>query len=341
MSLPDRLVAARRPRSGATGAGRWRGRLDRRRRRPRCGAGPRGDRPRPRGRRRPGRRPQRRSRARPAATRSSSPPSSAPGGWSPPTIPGRSTSPRCAAPRSRPTWRRATSRSAQSPSRSPGASRSTPTAASPISSADSCARSAPRSFADDPLRLLRAARLAAELDLDVDPGTLTLARAEAGSAAEPAGERQLAELRQLLGGPDPLRGLELLDELGLTAVVLPEVEELRGVEQGPNHHLDVHGHTLAVLEHLLEVESDLERFAGERAAEVAGLLAEPLADEMTRADRAALRRSLPRHRQAGDQGGEGRLRHLHRPRPRRRRDRRRDLRSAAREPAAHPRTCGR
>jgi poly(A) polymerase len=139
-----------------------------------------------------------------------------------------------------------------------------------------------RSFADDPLRLLRAARLAAELDLAVDPGTLTLARAEAGSAAEPAGERQLAELRQLLGGPDPLRGLALLDELGLTAVVLPEVEELRGVRQSANHHLDVHGHTLAVLGQVLEVESDLERFAGERAAETAALLAEPLADEMTR-----------------------------------------------------------
>jgi putative nucleotidyltransferase with HDIG domain len=140
----------------------------------------------------------------------------------------------------------------------------------------------PRSFAEDPLRLLRAARLAAELDLAIDPETLALARAGAGSADEPAGERQLAELRQLIGGPDPLRGLELLDELDLTAVVLPEVEELRGVQQGPNHHLDVHGHTLAVLGHMLEVESDLERFAGERAAEVADLLAEPLADEMTR-----------------------------------------------------------
>lgn len=139
-----------------------------------------------------------------------------------------------------------------------------------------------RSFVEDPLRLLRAARLAAELDLAIDPGTLALARAEASRADEPAGERQLAELRQLIGGPDPLRGLALLDELGLTAVVLPEVEELCGVEQGPNHHLDVHGHTLAVLGHTLEVESDLERFAGERAAEVAKLLTEPLADEMTR-----------------------------------------------------------
>ncbi len=144
-----------------------------------------------------------------------------------------------------------------------------------------------RSFGDDPLRLLRAARLAAELRLEVEPRTVQLARAAAPHAADPAGERQLAELRQLLGGPDPLRGLSLLGELELTAVVLPEVETLRGVEQGPNHHLDVYDHTIAVLEHTLEVERDLDRFAGERAGEVAALLDEPLANEMTR--RTALR----------------------------------------------------
>jgi putative nucleotidyltransferase with HDIG domain len=139
-----------------------------------------------------------------------------------------------------------------------------------------------RSFAADPLRLLRAARLAADLGLQVEAGTAALARAEAAHAAGSAGERQLAELRRLLGGPDPLRGLALLDELGLTPVVLPELEALRGVEQGPNHHLDVHGHTLAVLERALEVEADLGRFAGERATETRQLLDEPLADEMTR-----------------------------------------------------------
>jgi poly(A) polymerase len=144
-----------------------------------------------------------------------------------------------------------------------------------------------RSFEADPLRLLRAARLAAEMELEIEPRTVALARAAAQRASDPAGERQLAELRQLMGGPDPLRGLRLLDELGLTAVVLPEVEELRGVGQGPNHHLDVHDHTIAVLEHTLEVEADLDRFAGERAAEVRALLEEPLADEISR--RTALR----------------------------------------------------
>lgn len=139
-----------------------------------------------------------------------------------------------------------------------------------------------RSFAADPLRLLRAARLAAGLALQIDPATAALARREAPRASEAAGERQLLELRQLLGGPEPLRGMALLDELGLTAVVLPEIEALRGVEQGPNHHLDVHGHTMAVLERTLDVEADLARFGGERATELEALLAEPLADEMTR-----------------------------------------------------------
>lgn len=142
---------------------------------------------------------------------------------------------------------------------------------------------AAESFGADPLRLLRAPRLAAELGLEVESGTVSLARSEAPSAGEAAGERQLAELRLLVGGPDPLRGLELMEELGVTAAVLPELEGLRGVEQNPNHHLDVYGHTMTVLEDLLEVEADLDRFAGERASEVAALLAEPLADQATRA----------------------------------------------------------
>jgi poly(A) polymerase len=142
----------------------------------------------------------------------------------------------------------------------------------------------PQSFEDDPLRLLRAARLAAELELDVEPETAAAARALAARADEPAGERQLAELRLLIGGPDPLRGLATMDELELTAAVLPEVEAMRGVEQNPNHHLDVLGHTLLVLERTLELQSDPGHFAGDRGAEVAELLREPLADGFTRGD---------------------------------------------------------
>ena len=142
-------------------------------------------------------------------------------------------------------------------------------------------------FRDDPIRLLRAPRLAAGHDLSIDSGTVELARAVSARAADPAGERQFAELRGIVAGPRPLRGIELMEELDLTEVVLPELEALRGVIQNPNHHLDVFGHTLAVLEEWLRLELDLESFAGEMAPEIDAFLAEPLADDLNR--REALR----------------------------------------------------
>jgi putative nucleotidyltransferase with HDIG domain len=142
-----------------------------------------------------------------------------------------------------------------------------------------------RAFADDPLRLLRAARIGAELELSIEPGTLELARRDATRAAEPAGERQFAELRAIVRGQSPLRGLALLDEIGATQSVLPELEELRGVEQNPYHHLDVLGHTRAVLERAIELERPerLEELFGSHAEALVALLAEPLADELDRA----------------------------------------------------------
>ncbi|HLM31170.1 MAG TPA: HDIG domain-containing protein [Solirubrobacterales bacterium] len=139
-----------------------------------------------------------------------------------------------------------------------------------------------RAFTEDPLRALRAARLASELEFELDPATARLASEAAPGLAEVAGERQFGELRSLIAGPDPLRGLALLDELGGTRFALPELEALRGVRQNPNHHLDVHGHTLEVLAQLVEVERDLARYTGAMAPGVERLLAEPLADELTR-----------------------------------------------------------
>ena len=139
-----------------------------------------------------------------------------------------------------------------------------------------------RSFADDPLRVLRAARIASGLALEIDHRTVELARGEAPRAGEEAGERQFGELRLLVTGVDPIRGLGMLDELEATEVVLPELETLRGVEQNPYHHLDVYGHTIEVLSHVVEVERDLGRFVGQLEDGVRELLAEPLADELTR-----------------------------------------------------------
>ena len=139
-----------------------------------------------------------------------------------------------------------------------------------------------RSFGDDPLRILRAARLGSTLGLEPDPETLRLAREAAGRAGEPAGERQFAELRMLLCGPDPLRGLELLDELGATAAVLPELDGLRGVAQNPNHHLDVHGHTFRCWPGCSRSSATSTATRARAPGTVRALLAEPLADELTR-----------------------------------------------------------
>ena len=141
-----------------------------------------------------------------------------------------------------------------------------------------------RSFADDPLRVLRAARFASRVGFEPEEKTVELARREAPRAAEPAGERQFAELAGLLSGPEPLAGLGILDRFGATAVVLPELAGLRGVGQSANHHLDAHDHTIEVLRRMLEVERDLPAYCGDSAAAVAELLAEPLADELTRKD---------------------------------------------------------
>lgn len=142
----------------------------------------------------------------------------------------------------------------------------------------------PQAFDDDPLRLLRLARIGAELGLTPDRETLQLARSRAARAAEPAGERRWAELRMLMAGADPLCGLELMDGADLTPVVLPEVAALRGVGQSANHHLDVHDHTIEVLRRWLEIERDVPAYAGAAAERVEEALAQPLADDLTRRD---------------------------------------------------------
>jgi poly(A) polymerase len=73
-----------------------------------------------------------------------------------------------------------------------------------------------------------------------------------------------------------------MDEIGLVANLLPELEALKGVEQNPYHHLDVWGHTRAVLDALLALEREPEGVFGAGASAVAAELERPLADELSR-----------------------------------------------------------
>ena len=132
----------------------------------------------------------------------------------------------------------------------------------------------PAAYENDPLRPLRLARFAAELGFTPDVETERLTAAAAPRAVEASGERVFAELRRLLLAPGAVEGLALADRLGLLRAVLPELSALHDVEQSHFHHLDVYGHTLEVLERLLELERDA-------SGDLRELLDEPLADELT------------------------------------------------------------
>jgi poly(A) polymerase len=133
-------------------------------------------------------------------------------------------------------------------------------------------------LAADPLRTLRAVRLVTELDLELDPATGAAAAEYAREIDRVAPERVFGELKRIVTAPAARAGLDLMDACGLTAAVLPELSALHGVEQNVFHHADVYGHTLEVLDAVAALERN-RQFLGDRPAD---LLAEPLADELTR-----------------------------------------------------------
>lgn len=113
----------------------------------------------------------------------------------------------------------------------------------------------PAIFQDDPLRLLRAARLEDELGFRLDSDTERLVRANAGLVTRPAGERILTELTRLSAA-----GFERLDEIGLLAPLGGSVDRLRTLEETtPDLRLlAVFGDRLGQL----PVSNELRRYAG-------------------------------------------------------------------------------
>ena len=141
---------------------------------------------------------------------------------------------------------------------------------------------APDAFERDPLRVMRLARIAAELEFSVDDETLAAARASAPGLSGVAPERVFSELKRIIGSERVLDGLELMDRAGATPEMLPEIADLRGVEQSRFHHLDVHDHTRAVLAEVASLARGADAILGEHAEAVHELLAEPFANELTR-----------------------------------------------------------
>jgi poly(A) polymerase len=107
-------------------------------------------------------------------------------------------------------------------------------------------------FDEDPLRLLRAVRFAAQLNFSIEPETQQSIVRQAAKLQKISRERIRDEMNKLLLSSHPAKGLDLLVGLGLMEWIIPEVLELRGVSQQPQPRAvatkDVYAHVLRVVE---------------------------------------------------------------------------------------------
>ena len=110
------------------------------------------------------------------------------------------------------------------------------------------------SFADDPLRMLRAARFVSQLGFTVAPRVLAAMADMAEQITRITAERVRVELDKLLLGEHPGEGLDLLVETGLAAWVLPEVPAMRLEIDEHHQHKDVYAHSLTVLQQAIDLE---------------------------------------------------------------------------------------
>jgi poly(A) polymerase len=110
------------------------------------------------------------------------------------------------------------------------------------------------SFADDPLRMLRAARFVSQLGVTPTEDVVAAMTELAPQIGRITAERVQVELSKLLLGTHPRRGLELLVDTGLADVVLPELPALRMEIDEHHQHKDVYAHSLTVLEQAIALE---------------------------------------------------------------------------------------
>lgn len=112
------------------------------------------------------------------------------------------------------------------------------------------------SFGDDPLRMLRAARFAAQLQFDVDAQTQIAMHDMADRLEIVSAERIRDELNKLLGSEHPRTGIRLLVDTGLADRFLPELSALRDTQDEHARHKDVYEHSLTVLDQAIELERE-------------------------------------------------------------------------------------
>ncbi|RKY33272.1 MAG: hypothetical protein DRP74_00105 [Candidatus Omnitrophota bacterium] len=116
----------------------------------------------------------------------------------------------------------------------------------------------PRAFDEDPLRILRAFSLACVFHCKIEKRTLKLIKTKAKHLSRVSGERIRDEFFKMLSQPDSFKYFSEMDKLNVLKNIFPEIEVMRGVNQGPYHHLDVWQHTLETLKQLENVFEELK-----------------------------------------------------------------------------------
>ena len=115
----------------------------------------------------------------------------------------------------------------------------------------------PTSLSEDPVRILRAVRLAAAFGFKIEKNTRDLLKQAANQLGRVSPERIRDELFKILKGPKPDASMRALEMLGTLQYIMPELCAMKDVEQSEPHMYDVWTHTLSVLDHLDQVISAL------------------------------------------------------------------------------------
>jgi poly(A) polymerase len=117
--------------------------------------------------------------------------------------------------------------------------------------------SAEQSFSDDPLRMMRAARFASQLNFEISEDVLEAMKSMSGRISIISAERVRDEFIKLLMSNHPRIGITLLVDTGLADLVLPEIPKLRLEVDEHHHHKDVYEHSITVLEQAIAQEERL------------------------------------------------------------------------------------
>ncbi|MFO7634119.1 MAG: HD domain-containing protein [Caldilinea sp.] len=158
-------------------------------------------------------------------------------------------------------------------------------------------RVTPWNLADDPVRLLRAVRLAAQLDFTIEEETLLQILRIGDTLRLASPERVRDELWKMLASAAPDRALEMLRSYRLLHVLLPEVAEMEGVEQSAPHDADVYQHTLRAVRYAVQLRDWLKDETAIDGSPAGSVLAEALAPHLPRLRQVLLATTAAERRQ--------------------------------------------